>query len=217
MSLTRSTGTQVAIASAYATAVNMTAITNATEAVATLGASHNVVVGDYIEITSGWSLLNGRIARAKTVSVNDVTLEGIDTSDVDRYPAGEGVGSVREITAWTSISQIKKDGGITKEGGDDKFISSSTIDDEDDKEIPDGRTAQKLKIVVYDDPTLPWHATVKAAADGSTPVAMRLVFKNGSKTFANGYWSMPDLPNPAPILENTISFAATARVTRYAS
>lgn len=217
MSLTRTTGTQVAIASTYGTAANITAITNAAEAVATLATGHGATVGDYLEVTSGWSLLNGRIVRVKTVAGELVTLEGINTTDVNAYPTGAGLGSVRRITQWTPITQIKKDGGIASEGGDPKFAPASTMDDEDDKEIPDGRTAMKINITVFDDPSLSWYPIVKAASDSSVPAAMRLIYKNGSRTVANGYWSMPEMPQTQAILENTISFSASARVTRYAN
>ena len=75
MSVTIATGTTFAYASTYGSSANMTAITNASEAVATLGAGHGVVVGDYLEVTSGWDRLTGRIVRAKTVATNDVTFE----------------------------------------------------------------------------------------------------------------------------------------------
>ena len=55
--ITISTGTSVSIAKTYGPSVAMTALTNSadsvTPAVATLAAGHSVVVGDYIEITSG--------------------------------------------------------------------------------------------------------------------------------------------------------------------
>lgn len=215
MSVTRLTGTQVAIASTYGTVSAMSAITNAAEAVATVAVGHGITVGDYLELTSGWGLLNGRIARVKTVSTNDITLEGINTTSTNLYPASAGVGSVRRITQWTSITQVKKEGGITSEGGEPKYAPASTMDDEDDKEIPDGRTAMKINVTVFDDPALPWYSVVRAAADSAQPAAMRLTYKNGSKTVANGYWSMPEMPQATVILESTISFGAVARVTRY--
>ena len=106
MSITLATGTLVAIASTYGAAVNMTAISNAAAAVATLAAGHGVVVGDFLEVTSGWDRLNGRIVRVSAVSTNDVTFEGINTVSTSLYPAGTGTGTIRRITAWTNLSQI---------------------------------------------------------------------------------------------------------------
>ena len=126
MAITLATGTQVAIASTYGTSVAMSAITNASEAVATLAAAHGVVVGDFLEVTSGWDLLTGRLVRVKTVVTNDVTFEAINTSSVTNYPAGTGVGSIRRITAWTSITQIQ---GLSTSGGDQSFADITTITD----------------------------------------------------------------------------------------
>ena len=120
MAITISTGTTVAIATTYGSAVTMSAITNATEAVATLAAGHGVVVGDILEVTSGWDLLNGRLVRAKTVATNDVTFESINTTSASSYPAGTGTGSIRRITAWTSVSQVQS---VDTGGGEQQFAS----------------------------------------------------------------------------------------------
>ena len=79
MAITLATGTALSIASTYGASVNMTALTNAAEAVATLAVGHGCVVGDFLEVTSGWDLLNNRIVRVKTVATNDITFEGINT------------------------------------------------------------------------------------------------------------------------------------------
>lgn len=219
MALTKATGTQVAIASAYSTAKTFTALSNAAEAVAAMATGHALVVGDYVEITSGWGLVHARIARVKTVAGDNVTLESINTTDTAAFPAGSSAGSLRKITTWTSITQITKDGGIGYSGGEPKYAPASTIDDDDDKEIPDGRTASKLQIKVYDDPSLAWYPIVDAIADADQVAALRLTAKNGSKTLANGYWSMPKAPaiQSGQVNSLTISFGAISRLTRYAT
>ena len=100
MAISISTGATVAIASTYGAAVNMTAITNANPAVATLAAAHGVVVGEFVEVTtSGWGRIQGRLFRVSAVSTNDVTLEGLNTTSTAAYPALGGTGTVRRITA----------------------------------------------------------------------------------------------------------------------
>jgi hypothetical protein len=106
MAVIAAQGLQLSIASAFGSQFTISALTNASEGVATLSASHGVTVGDLIEITSGWKRLNQRVVRAKTVATNDVTLESVNTTSTTDYPAGEGVGTGREITTWTSISQL---------------------------------------------------------------------------------------------------------------
>ena len=42
--------------------------------------AHGVVVGDFVELTSGWDLANGRVFRVSAVATNDITFESINTS-----------------------------------------------------------------------------------------------------------------------------------------
>lgn len=216
MAITLSTGTQLAVATTYGSAVNITAITNAVEAVATLGAGHSVVVGDFLEINSGWDLLNGRIVRAKTVVTNDVTFEGINTTSTANFPPGSGIGTLRRITAWTSITQIQN---VSTSGGDQQYADITTIVDRTQKQIPTTRSPQEVSVTVFDDPALSWYAPVMALSDASTPGAMRMVFPNGSRLVANGYWSLQKMPAIAPNapLTAAISFSALAEPNRYAT
>jgi hypothetical protein len=137
MSITKTAGTQFAIGSTYGTQFTVTGITNANPGVATLSASHGVIVGDFIELTSGWDLANGRIFRASAVATNDVTLEGFNTSDTSKYPAGTGTGTGREITAWTTLSQISPDFGVA--GGEQNFADTTFVSNLIRTQIPTDR------------------------------------------------------------------------------
>ena len=214
MAITLATGTQLAIASTYGPSVNMTAASNATESVVTLAAGHGTVVGDFLEITSGWDLLNGRIVRAKAVSTNDVTLESINTSSITNYPAGTGVGTVRRITGWTTIGQVQS---FDTSGGDLNFADITTITDKTQKQIPTTRSAQSFSLTIFDDAATAGQIAVQAASDASVPAAFRIVFANNSRMVINGYWSIgasPKVAVNAP-LTNDISFTAVALATRY--
>jgi hypothetical protein len=216
MAITRSTGTQVAIASTYGSVSNMTAITNATQAVATLAGGHGVVVGDFLEVTSGWDRLNGRIVRAAVVSTNDVTFEGVNTVSTTFYPAGTGTGSIRRITAWTSISQITS--GLSVSGGDPQFADITTLTDTIQKQIPTTRTPVQVTLPVFYDPVLSWWAPVLAASDAATPVALRMVFSNNSRLVANGYWSLRQVPTVEDsTLRGEISVSFFSDPTTYAT
>lgn len=192
MAITLTTGTVVAIASTYGASVSMTAITNASEAVATLGAGHGVIVGDYLEVTSGWGRLDKRIVRAKTVVSNDVTFENINTSNTTTFPTGSGTGSIRRITAWTNLSQIQS---IQSSGGDLQFADITAIDDTVQKQAPTVRSAVNLTMTVFDDPTLGWYTPVVTADEARTPYGLRMSFPNGSKSVANAYWAIQRTPS----------------------
>ncbi|MDN4061490.1 phage tail protein, partial [Massilia sp. YIM B02769] len=69
-----------AVASVFATAVAITAASNAAEAVCT--ATNTFAAGDFVEYTGGWSKANGRVFRLKAATGTSFTLEGLDTTDV---------------------------------------------------------------------------------------------------------------------------------------
>lgn len=194
----------------------MTAITNATEGVATLEATHGVIVGDILEVTSGWEDLTGRIVRAKTVATNDVTFEGIDTSSTTKFPAGSGTGTVREITAWTNVTQILDTQG---QSGEQQYYEYQFLSGNRQQRMPTVRGASSLELSLADDTTQSWYAVVKAASDARTPTAMRITLPNGAKLYYNGYWSLSDVPTLTVNQAMTLacSFSLSADVTRYAS
>lgn len=220
MAITLATGTLVAIASTYGSSSNMTAITNSvnatTPAVATLAAAHGVVVGDFLEITSGWDRLNGRIVRVSAVATNDVTLENVFTNLTSVYPAGTGTGSIRRITAWTNLSQITS--GISVSGGEQQFADITTLTDRTQKQIPTVRGAVSITLPLFDDPSLAWYSTVQTASDTATATGMRMIFPNASRLVANAYWSLQAVPTiEDSTLRGSISLSFVADPTRYAT
>lgn len=217
MTVSVAVGASVHFASALGTGLAITAITNATAAVATVGTGHSVSIGDYVIITdSGWSLLNGRAARAVGTGSNTVTLEGIDTSSTAIYPAGQGTGTMKEVSTWTEITQIA---GVDSSGGDQNFADSSTLNDTDDKQIPTSRSPVAYSFSVHDDPTLGWYSTLRTVADGGTAMPMRLTKPGGGKYLVNGYWAFGE--NPALSRSETtkirVTFTASARPLNYSS
>lgn len=216
MAITLATGTAVAIASTYGSGFTITAISNANPAVATLSASHGVIVGDIIEITSGWDRLTKRLVRVSVVATNDVTLEGIDTSSTTNYPAGTGTGTGREVTAWTTITQVK---AVSSGGGEQQYADITTITDTTAKNIPTIRNAQNIDLTVFDDPTLGWYATVVTAADTQALTGLRIVFPNASRLLANGYFSIQKTPTIAvnEPLSHAINFSSAAEPVRYST
>src|SRR4051794_11554114 len=133
MAVSLPNGAIVSIASGYGAAKNMSALTNATTAIGTLEASHGVIVGDFIEVTSGWSRLTDKVVRASVVSTNDVSLEGINTLLTSIYPAGSGTGTIREITGWTQLSQVLSS---SSNGGEQQFLEYQFLESDAQKRIP---------------------------------------------------------------------------------
>lgn len=187
MSVQTGAGSILSIASAIAAAKTMSAISNAAEAVATLEASHGVGVGEYIIVTSGWGELDGRTVRVSAVATNDVTLEDVDTSDTSRYPPGSGIGSVREITTWTEIAQIKADSFSTS-GGDQQFTDASPLSGTVDRQLPTTKSAYSVTFEVMDTSA----GFNVARGVSATPTPFR-ISKGAVNTVGTGIWSVSEV------------------------
>jgi hypothetical protein len=200
-------GSLVYMASGYGVAKTMSALSNATEAVATLEASHGVVENDYIELTSGWSRLNDKIVRADSVSTNDVTLEDINTSSTTIVPAGSGTGSVREISGWTQITQILSSSST---GGEQQFLEYQFLESDAQTRIPTVKTAGGLTFTVGDDPTLAGYIALETANDDRLKRAFRIILPSGAIILYNAYVSLNKTPsltvNELMACEVTLSF-----------
>lgn len=204
MAVSLPNGALVAIASGYGTSKTMSAVSNAAEAVATLEASHGVVEGDFIEVTSGWSRLDSKIVRAGTVSTNDVNLEGINTSSTSVYPAAGGTGSVREITGWTQLSQILESSST---GGEQQFLDYQFLEADAAKRIPTFKAPAGLTFRVADDPTLAGYVLAKTANDDREPRAVRVTLPNGAILLYNAYISLA--PSPSLTVNEVMSVEVT--------
>lgn len=216
MSITLTTGTTLAVAKVYATALAFTAASNEAECKLTVSGS-TIVAGDYVEVNSGWGLLDKRVARAKAgTSATSLVLEGINTTDTNKFPAGTGTGTVRKIETWSQISQIKS---LSASGGEQQFVDVSTIVDVTARQMPTIRGAVSMTVDVYDDPTLPWYADVVKADEARSPYGLLMTFPNGSKLAGNAYWSLMRIPTMAQndALMSQLSLSYSSEPTRYAA
>lgn len=216
MAITLSTGVTLSVAKTYDSALNFSAASNAAECTLTVTGS-TIVAGDYVEVTSGWDLLDKRIVRAKAgTSATAIILESVNTTSTSRYPVGAGVGSVRKVSAWTQITQVK---GLSASGGEQQFADITSITDTVAKQMPTIRSAMSMTVDVFDDPALTWYADVTIADEARSPYGLLMAFPNGSKLVANAYWSLMDVPsvaqNEALMTQITLTYAAEPQ--RYAA
>ena len=220
MARTPVNGAQLAIAKTYGNAFNITAASNASECVATAAAGHSVVANDIVEFTtSGWPQANGKIFRIKTVSTNDLTLEGFNTTSTTLFPAGSGAGTMRRITAWDAIGQVLSFSGS---GDEQQFLNYQYLSDDFESQDPTYRSASSFSIEIHDDIAAASNATIQASQASASYAALRLVFKNGRKLYANGIWTMGSLPmiESNNVLRRSITVSALAgspKTTEYAT
>ncbi len=214
MAVSLPNGIVLALATAYATSITVTAATNASEAV--LSATNTLTAGDYFEFTSGWSRANNRIFRAKSPSGSTVIAEGLDTTSTTLFPAGSGVGAIRKINTWTQITQIM---GCTSSGGEPQYQTYSFLEQDFDSQIPTTTSAQSLALEIADDPTLAGYQGVKSAAQARATTALRASLPQGGFILYNGIFAFDETPSltKGNLMSVKAGCALQGRPVRYAT
>lgn len=213
MAVSLPNGVVLALATAYASSQVVSAVSSASEAIAT-AAGHTLVNGDLIEFTSGWSKANGRIFRVKGVAANTFTLEGLDTTNPNLFPAGSGAGSVRKITGWTQISQVLES---TSQGGEQQFANYSFLENDFQSQIPTETSAQSISVSIADDPALAGYQALRAANGTKVAVGLRASLPSGSMILYNAYVGFDETPSmtKGQVMACKASFSLVNRPVRY--
>jgi hypothetical protein len=215
MAVSLPNGGTFAIASAYGSNITVTAITNASPAVATATA-HGLSNGDIVEVTSGWSKLTNRVVRVANVAANTFELEGIDTTSTVSYPAGAGTGTVREVTSFVQLAQILN---TATSGGEQNFTAYQFLESDEASEIPTNQSPRRLTLSLADDPTLPGYIEAAEANEDRLVRAVRFALPSGSVIYYNGFVSVNETPSTTSneIMAVEMTLAIQGRATRYAS
>lgn len=206
-------GSTFDLASTYGSAITVTGISNANPAVATANA-HGLANGDILEVTSGWNSLNGRAVRVSGVTTNTFELEGINTLNTQKFPAGLGAGSVREVTALVRVTQVLD---VANSGGEQQFFNYGLLEEQDDRQLPTTRSPFQINITVADDTSQSFVPVAEAADEDREQRALRLNLPNGSIILYNGYVSFAQTPSLTrnQAMGRVMTFSQNARLTRY--
>lgn len=196
-------GAHVYLASEYGKSIPFTAITNAKNAIITVGASSNLAVNDEVHITSAWSGIDNVVARVINVSDNSVTLGNINTTNVNKYPNGGGAGSVRKITTWTELPQITE---VANAGGDQNTTQIQFLADDRQRNLNTFKAASSQTYTIAHDSSLPVYDLLRKLDDNGDTVAAYMFVPKAKE---NRYWSASisfnDIPNTAVNNIETVS------------
>jgi hypothetical protein len=208
-------GVTMAIATALAAPITITAVTNANPAVATATA-HGLSNGDIVVVTSGWSRLNNRVLRVSGSAANTFNYEGYDSSSTATHPIGTGIGTVTKITTLTQITQVLE---TTSSGGEMQFATFSFLENDFETQLPTQASAQSISMTIADDPSLAGYIARKNAAVTRALTALRLQMPNGSVLYYNGYISFDETPTMTKnqVMSVSSTFSLAGRPIRYAS
>lgn len=209
-------GTTFFIASGYSASVPITAVSNASTAIAT--AANTLASGDIVEVTSGWARLTQKAVRVPSTGLTSSAfgLEGQDTTSTTVYPALGGTGSFRKVTGFTQLTQVLSS---TSTGGEQQFKEYQFLEDSAKKRIPTSKSARGISFSIADDPTLAGYILAATADTDRQPRIVKAVLPNGSIILYNAYVTLNTTPTMTidDIMACEVTLSLLADPVRYAS
>lgn len=183
-------GAKLYLYTAALTALAAGEMSNAAHAVVSV--ANNLEAKSVVVITSDdYPELQGRVARVKAATADSVTLDGVDTSNLEKFPAGGAVSLIPLDEAdWQRLPYVPSF-GLT--GGDVKTGTSSYLDVADDQEFGLGRNARRLEYTISWKQDGAGRAALQAS-DGMESVH-KLQFKDGSVSYYVGELVYDDTPS----------------------
>lgn len=210
-------GTIRSVATAFAAAKTISAITNATEAVVT-STAHGCSVGEFVEITSGWARLQKRAFRVKTVpDANSLVLEQADTSNTTLYPPGSGIGSLRKVNTWVQLTSTMNH---SSSGGEARKVTYKFSESDVEYSINDGFSAVDRTFDMDADAiTTPGYLALRTLTDVQTDTIMRSVAKSGATSLLPCTINLneEEVEQDGQIVVCRVAVSGNARSTRYAA
>lgn len=200
-------------AATYAAALPFSALSNASEAIATV-VGGTIAAGDIVLLSSGWSKLDSKVVRVKAATATAITLEGIDTTDTQIYPAAGGVGSMRKILTWIQIPQITD---VAFSGGDQNYLDVVFLENDQGKQIPTDKAAASMTLTIADDPAQAFNGVLMKADASKQIEAARLNLPGNDMLLYGTYTSFSKQPavSRSNLLTRTVSLALQSEPTRY--
>lgn len=207
-------GVTFAIASAYASALTVTAASNASACVLTV--TNTLAIGDYVEFASGWSNANSRVFRLSAAAAGSVTLEGFDTSSTTLFPAGSGTGTIKKINTWQQVQQVLTS---TSSGGEAQYKTYSFLEQSFESQIPTTTSPRSIALEIADDPTLAGYQALKTISLTRAVTAVRGALPQGGFILFTAIASLDEFPSmtKGELMSVKASLAAQGLPTRYAS
>ena len=210
------TGTIFSLATVFAAAKAVSAISNAVEASVSCTA-HGYQVGDIVQLYSGWGRLNRRAAKVKSVTTDAFVAEGVNTTNQEFYPLGSGGGTVRKITTFQQINKILNP---SNSGGEAKNITVKFLESDVEENINDGFTAiTETFDIDADEFGQASYAALVNLSEVQTDTVLKKTLKSGSTIYTPCRVAFNENVKLADgsIMTNTVSINGNGRLTRYSA
>lgn len=206
---------QFAALAALSAAKTVSAISNASPAVATATA-HGFATNDELLFLSGWEDASNNVWKATSIDANSLSLQGLDATSVNQYPAGSGAGTLQKVNTWTEIPQVLN---IQGSGGDPKNVTIEPLARRNAINVPVAFNPMTLTLTLGHDPSLAAYQQMIAISRALGLVAFKLILSGGGVGYGYGYLAVSEMPNITKGQANQVqaSISMLGRFITYAS
>lgn len=198
-------GSSQQFSSTFAGAKTITALTNASPAVAT-SVAHGYTTGDEILLSSGWEDANDSVYKITVLTADTFSVTGLDSTNTSFFPTGTGTGTAQKISGWTSIPQVMT---INSSGGDARFTDVALLAKRNALKIPTGFNATSITLTLAHDAAQANYITMQAISRNLTKVAFKQAISGGAVTYGYGYLNVSEMPKMNVNSVNTVDAAIT--------
>ncbi|QHR71338.1 putative major tail protein [Escherichia phage tonnikala] len=204
-------GSQIFIGVNMGEPISATQISNADNPVFTTENTQSIQKGAYVLIeTSSWGKLVSRVLRVKEVSDNaSVTLEGVDTTDQNVFPAGSNTATFREVKSWVEIPCVQD---LAQDGGEQQYYTYQCLADDQEQQLPTYKSAVSLTYTFaheYDNPIYP---ILREAEESGDVTALRMYVPKAKEMRCwAGVLSFNDIPQTTMNEMETVSLSVSLK------
>ncbi|QHR67342.1 putative major tail protein [Escherichia phage ityhuna] len=204
-------GSQIFIGVDMGEPISATCISNDEVPVFTVGDSQQINKGAYVLIeTSSWGKLVSRVLRVKEVSDNEsVTLEGVDTTDRNVFPAGSNTATFREVKSWVEVPCVQD---LAQDGGEQQYYTYQCLADDQEQQLPTYKSAVSLTYTFaheYDNPIYP---ILRKAEESGDVTALRMYVPKAKEMRCwAGVLSFNDIPQTTMNEMETVSLSVSLK------
>lgn len=204
-------GSQIFVENMRGDEKEVTGITNAIKPVFTVAAGGvDYQKGDYIIVTAAsWGKLIDRVLRVTESEDTSVTVEGIDTSDTNVFPAGNVTATFAKITGWTEIPCVQD---LGQDGGEQQYYTYQCLSDDQEQQLPTYKSAVSLTYSFaheYDNPIYP--LLRKADESGDVRALRMYVPKAKEMRCWAGVLSFNEIPQTSVNEMETVSLSVSLK------
>lgn len=209
-------GTLLQFSTTLASAVTVSAATNANPCAVTTSTSHGYSTNDELLYESAWSDINEAIFKFTSATATTGSLQELDTTNTAFYPAGSGVGTLRKLSGWTTVPQVLD---ISTTGGDPRFTPIELLAQRNSVQVATGFNATAINFTLADDPTNAVVKTMLGLSRTLSKAAIKILVSGSAPMYGYGFLTLSELPQMARNQVNRLSgvLTITSRATRYGS